>query len=48
MSLPYFMDIVTRQNTRCPPTNLYTGERTIYTTNKMMDKKEPGLLRTVY
>lgn len=41
MSLPYFMDIVTQTEYTLPPTNLYTGERTIYTTNKMMDKKEP-------
>ncbi len=41
MSLPYFMDIVTQTEYTLPPTNLYTGERTIYTTNKMMDKNEP-------
>ena len=41
MSLPYFMDIVTQTEYTLPPTNLYTGKRTIYTTNKMMDKHEP-------
>ena len=41
MDLPYFMDIVTQTEYTLPPTNLYTGERTIYTTNKMMDKNEP-------
>ena len=48
MSLPYFVDIVTQTEYASSPTNLYAGERTIYTTNKMMDKKEPVLLRTVY
>ncbi len=41
MELPYFMEIVTQTEYTLPPTNLYTGERTVYTTNKMMDKNEP-------
>lgn len=41
MSKPYFMDIVSKTEYTLPPTNLYTGERTIYNTNKMMDINEP-------
>ncbi len=41
MKLPYFMEIVTKAEYTLPPTNLYTGERTVRTTNKMMDKNEP-------
>ncbi len=41
MNQPYFMEIVTKTQYTLTPTNLYTGERTIYTTNKMMDKNEP-------
>lgn len=40
MALPYFMEIVTQTEYTLPPTNLYAGARTVYTTNKMMDKNE--------